>query len=55
MSNPNNNEKIEIIEQALLQSVGGGTLDTSRIPRPGDCHIDISAIACTLECRTKEK
>lgn len=47
MNNPNKkHEKFEIIEEALLQSIGGGAYDVSRIPLPGDCYINISAIAC---------
>lgn len=54
MSNPNSkNEKTEIIEAALLQSIGGGAYNVSGIPLPGDCMLDISSITCKQEDSTK--
>ncbi len=56
MSNPKHTERNEIIEQALLESIGGGYVDTSRVPKPWpfDCWIDISGIVCGDD-RRKEK
>ena len=50
-SNPSQNEKNEIIEQALLESIGGGRFDTSRIPLPGDCYIPLCSITCSTETK----
>lgn len=46
MNNPN--EKNEIIEQALLESVSGGTYDVSGVSVcKFGCRVNLSAITCT--------
>ncbi len=56
MNNPNDkNEKNEIIEQALLESVSGGTYDVSGVSvcKLG-CRINLSAIACTTPAQPRQ-
>ena len=48
MNNPNQTEKLEVIEQALLESISGGTYDVSGVSvcKLG-CRVNLSAITCT--------
>lgn len=47
-NNPNDQEKTEIIEQALLESIGGGRFDTSQISTCAfGCGIKLCSITCT--------
>lgn len=48
MNETNRDEKQEIIEQALLESVSGGTYDVSGVSvcKLG-CRINLSAITCS--------
>lgn len=50
----NANEKNEIIEQALLESVSGGTYDVSGVSvcKLG-CRVNLSAITCSTPTPTK--
>jgi hypothetical protein len=53
MNNPNQTERFEIIEQALLESVSGGRYDTSGFSTCAfGCGVDLCSITCTTPTRT---
>jgi len=56
MNKPNQTEKFEIVEQALLESVSGGRYDTSGFSTCAfGCGVDLCSITCTTPTTTRPK